>query len=151
MEHKYRIRLSSETICHKGTKGMKWGYTDGKPNGKRTAKVDEEGAETTVKEGNKTIIKKGNKTTIIEDYDGWLDENIHTKKEMSVNFGDKKGGDTIRYETIIRRGKITRAVESGKKKIKNFFKSGKKAISKFSKGVVSKGKKKVASILKKLK
>ena len=151
MNNSYRIRMKSDVIAHKGTKGMKWGYTDGKPNGKRTAKVDEEGAETTVKEGNKTIIKKGNKTTIIEDYDGWLDENIHTKKEMSANFGDKKGGDTIRYETIIRRGKITRAVESGKKKIKNFFKSGKKAISKFSKGVVSKGKKKVASLLKKLK
>lgn len=135
MEHKYRIRLSSETICHKGVKGMKWGYTDGEPNGKRTAKV----------------IEDGNKTTIIEDHDGWFDETIRRKKEMSVNFGDKKGGDTVRYETIIRRGKISRAVESGKKKIKNFFKSGKKSISKVSKSAISKGKKKIASILKKLK
>ena len=152
MNNGYRIRMKSDVIAHKGTKGMKWGYTDGKPNGKRkAAKEDKEGAETTVKEGNKTIIKKGNKTTIIEDYDGWLNETIRTKKEMSVNFDNKKGGDTVRYETIIRRGKISRAVESGKKKIKNFFKSGKKAVSRFSKRVISNGKKKVASLLKKLK
>lgn len=135
MEHKYRIRLTSETICHKGVKGMKWGYTDGEPNGKRTAQV----------------IKEGNKTTIIEDHDGWLDETIRRKKEMSVNFGNKKGGDTVRYETIIRRGKISRAVDSGKKKIQSFFKSSKKSISKLSKSAVSKGKKAISSILKKLK
>ena len=114
---------------------MKWGYTDGEPNGKRTAQV----------------IKEGNKTTIIEDHDGWLDETIRRKKEMSVNFGNKKGGDTVRYETIIRRGKISRAVDSGKKKIQSFFKSSKKSISKLSKSAVSKGKKTISSILKKLK
>lgn len=28
-------------LSHKGTKGMKWGYTDGVKNGKRTAEEDE--------------------------------------------------------------------------------------------------------------
>lgn len=29
---------SGDSLAHKGIKGMKWGYTDGKLNGKRTAK-----------------------------------------------------------------------------------------------------------------
>lgn len=126
MEHKYRIRLSSETICHKGTKGMKWGYTDGEPNGKRKAGEGEE-------------------------YDGLFDVKIRTNKTSHVNMGDGKKKVVKSEEVIVKKGKISRAVESGKKKIKNFFKSGKKSISKVSKSVVSKGKKKIASILKKLK
>lgn len=33
----YRIKRSSDYLAHAGKKGMKWGYTDGKKNGKRTA------------------------------------------------------------------------------------------------------------------
>lgn len=126
MEHKYRIRLSSETICHKGTKGMKWGYTDGEPNGKRKAGESEE-------------------------YDGLFDVKIRTAKTSHMHMGDGKKKVVEKEEVIVKKGKITKAVEKGKKKIKNFFKSGKKSISKFSKSAISKGKKKIASILKKLK
>lgn len=126
MEHKYRIRLTSETICHKGTKGMKWGYTDGEPNGKRKAGESEE-------------------------YDGLFDMKIRTTKTSHINMGDGKKKEVEKEEVIVKKGKISRAVDSGKKKIKNFFKSGKKSISKFSKSAISKGKKKIASILKKLK
>lgn len=126
MEHKYRIRLTSETICHKGTKGMKWGYTDGEPNGKRKAGESEE-------------------------YDGLFDMKIRTTKTSHINMGDGKKKEVEKEEVIVKKGKISRAVDSGKKKIKNFFRSGKKSISKFSKSAISKGKKKIASILKKLK
>lgn len=126
MEHKYRIRLSSETIYHKGTKGMKWGYTDGEPNGKRKAGESEE-------------------------YNGLFDMKIRTTKTSHINMGDGKKKEVNKEEVIVKKGKITKAVEKGKKKIKNFFKSGKKSISKFSKSAISKGKKKIASILKKLK
>lgn len=126
MEHQYRIRLSSETICHKGVKGMKWGYTDGEPNGKRKAGESEE-------------------------YDGLFDMKIRTTKTSHINMGDGKKKEVEKEEVIVKKGKISRAVDSGKKKIKNFFKSGKKSISKFSKSAISKGKKKIASVLKKLK
>lgn len=126
MEHKYRIRLSSETICHKGTKGMKWGYTDGEPNGKRKAGESEE-------------------------HNGLFDIKIRTTKTSHINMGDGKKKEVEKEEVIVKKGKISRAVDSGKKKIKNFFKSGKKSISKLSKSAISKGKKKIASILKKLK
>lgn len=33
---KYRIRYDTN-LEHKGIKGMRWGYNDGEPNGKRTA------------------------------------------------------------------------------------------------------------------
>lgn len=31
----------SDSLAHKGTKGMKWGYNDGERNGKRTAGEDD--------------------------------------------------------------------------------------------------------------
>lgn len=123
MNNRYRIRMKSDVIAHKGTKGMKWGYTDGKPNGKRKA------AET----------------------DSLFDEVTTVKRYAHIHTSDGKKKVVESEERVVKKGKISRAVDSGKKKIKNFFKSGKKAISKFSKGVVSKGKKKVASLLKKLK
>lgn len=123
MNNGYRIRMKSDVIAHKGTKGMKWGYTDGKPNGKRKA------AET----------------------DSWFDEVKNVKRYTHIRTSDGKKKVVESEERIVKKGKISRAVDSGKKKIKNFFKSGKKAISKFSKGVISNGKKKVASLLKKLK
>lgn len=126
MEHKYRIRLSSETICHKGTKGMKWGYTDGEPNGKRKAGESEE-------------------------YNGLFDIKIRTNKTSHINMGDGKKKEVKKEEVIVKKGKITKAVEKGKKKIQSFFKSSKKSISKLSKSAVSKGKKAISSILKKLK
>lgn len=123
MEHKYRIRLSSETICHKGTKGMKWGYTDGEPNGKRKAGEN----------------------------DSWFDETTRVKRYTHIRTSDGKKKVVENEEVIVKKGKISRAVDSGKKKITSFFKSGKKSISKASKSAISKGKKKIASILKKLK
>lgn len=123
MEHKYRIRLSSEAICHKGTKGMKWGYTDGEPNGKRKAGEN----------------------------DSWFDETARVKRYTHIRTSDGKKKVVENEEVIVKKGKISRAVDSGKKKIKSFFKSGKKSISKASKSAISKGKKKIASILKKLK
>lgn len=123
MNNGYRIRMKSDVIAHKGTKGMKWGYTDGKPNGKRKA------AET----------------------DSWFDEVKNVKRYTHIRTSDGKKKVVESEERIVKKGKISRAVDSGKKKIKNFFKSGKKALSKFSKGVVSNGKKKVASLIKKLK
>lgn len=122
----YNIRWSPDAICHKGTKGMKWGYTDGEPNGKRKAGESEE-------------------------YDGLFDMKIRTTKTSHINMGDGKKKEVKKEEVIVKKGKITKAVEKGKKKIKNFFKSGKKSISKTSKCAISKGKKKIASILKKLK
>lgn len=123
MNNGYRIRMKSDVIAHKGTKGMKWGYTDGKPNGKRKA------AET----------------------DSLFDEVTTVKRYAHIHTSDGKKKVVESEERVVKKGKISRAVDSGKKKIKNFFKSGKKAISKFSKSVVSNGKKKVASLLKKLK
>lgn len=123
MNNGYRIRMKSDVIAHKGTKGMKWGYTDGKPNGKRKA------AET----------------------DSLFDEVTTVKRYAHIHTSDGKKKVIESEERIVKKGKISRAVDSGKKKIKNFFKSGKKALAKFSKSVVSNGKKKVASLLKKLK
>lgn len=125
MEHKYRIRLSSETICHKGTKGMKWGYTDGEPNGKRKAGESEE-------------------------YNGLFDMKIRTSKTSHINMGDGKKKEVKKEEVIIKKGKITKAVEKGKKKIRSFFKNTSKFASKATKRAVDSGKKKVASLLKKL-
>ena len=123
MNNSYRIRMKSDVIAHKGTRGMKWGYTDGKPNGKRKA------AET----------------------DSLFDEVTTVKRYAHIHTSDGKKKVVENEERVVKKGKISRAVDSGKKKIKNFFKSGKKAISKFSKRVISSGKKKVASLLKKLK
>ena len=123
MNNGYRIRMKSDVIAHKGTKGMKWGYTDGKPNGKRKA------AET----------------------DSLFDEVTTVKRYAHIHTSDGKKKVIESEERIVKKGKISRAVDSGNKKIKNFFKSGKKALAKFSKSVVSNGKKKVASLLKKLK
>ena len=123
MNNSYRIRMKSDVIAHKGTWGMKWGYTDGKPNGKRKA------AET----------------------DSLFDEVTTVKRYAHIHTSDGKKKVVENEERVVKKGKISRAVDSGKKKIKNFFKSGKKAISKFSKRVISSGKKKVASLLKKLK
>lgn len=33
----YRVKRSADYLAHAGKKGMKWGYSDGKKNGKRTA------------------------------------------------------------------------------------------------------------------
>lgn len=114
MDNRYRIRMKSDVIAHKGTKGMKWGYTDGKPNGKRKA------AET----------------------DSWFDETRRITSWSHIRTSDGKKKVVESEKVIVKKGKITRAVESGKKKIKNFFRSGKKALSKFSKSVVSNGKRK---------
>lgn len=124
MEHKYRIRLSSETICHKGTKGMKWGYTDGEPNGKRKAGESEE-------------------------YNGLFDMKIRTTKTSHINMGDGKKKEVEKEEVIVKKGKITKAVEKGKKKIRSFFKNAPKFASKATKRAVDSGKKRVASLLKK--
>lgn len=123
MVNSYRIRMKSDVIAHKGTKGMKWGYTDGEPNGKRKAGEN----------------------------DSWFDETTRVKRYTHIRTSDGKKKVVEKEEVIVKKGKISRAVDSGKKKIKNFFKSGKKSISKLSKSAISKGKKKIASILKKLK
>lgn len=53
---------NSDELYHRGKKGMKWGYNDGKRNGKRTAgdhEEDNEAAELFVEENGRNIVAEG--------------------------------------------------------------------------------------------
>lgn len=82
----------SDSLEHKGTKGMKWGYNDGKRNGKRTAGEaikDALGYDERLRAGNATsAVREANK-----------DVNYHTKqlqetrsKVLSGEYFDRDNG-----------------------------------------------------------
>lgn len=96
----YRI-VRKDELCHKGIKGMKWGYNDGEPNGKRIAGDSEE-----------------------EEYDGWLDETFTTRSTRDgsiISQTTRKGKISRGLETA--NEAITRWVSKGKAAVDAFIAS----------------------------
>lgn len=80
--NKRRIQIYHSYLYHKGVDGMKWGYTDGKKNGKRVAGEEEEDIEKkTSKEdaGNNGDTDKKTK----KKYTGKKDTDSMSKDDMS--------------------------------------------------------------------
>lgn len=95
-------RYEHATLCHKGKKGMKWGFNDGKKNGKRTAGMEDPyDAERTV---TKTV------TTTYKNSDDLLDS-----KTTSSNI--TSGTEEI----VLERGKISQTVDKLIDKGKSFI------------------------------
>lgn len=106
-------------LYHKGTKGMKWGYTDGSKNGKRTAKeVANDVIEGKYGNGSDRIkaLKK-------EGYDAKEIQNIVNNK---IN-GKKKSSSNKKSKIDTKTSKIVDSVINGK------FGNGKKRVSELKK------------------
>ena len=121
---------NNDWLAHKGVKGMRWGYTDGKLNGKRTAGEDEADEES---EG--TVI-------IDEDYDGLFDY-----KQTRQRHSFYEGNHSLTTTTVVGKGKITKAVEAGQKFVSSI---ADKTVSGLS-SLVDKGKSFISGLFKKKK
>lgn len=84
-------RKSSDELYHSGTKGMKWGYNDGKPNGKRKA-ADEMSPE--AKEAQKKYIKLYDEVQTLRDkLDACNWENEELKNQYKKVYNDMLSAD----------------------------------------------------------
>lgn len=116
-------------LSHKGTKGMKWGYTDGTRNGKRTAGEDDEEdlPEMTTIDGK--LYAKDSKGRLYRNYVG--KDGVKVKEYAKVKNGNgliggksTKSSSTspgVKYTTY-ERGKIDQWASKGRKIVDDFFK-----------------------------
>lgn len=116
-------------LAHKGTKGMKWGYTDGTRNGKRTAGEDDEEdlPEMTIIDGK--LYGKDSKGRLYRNYIG--KNGVKVKEYAKIKNSNKLiGGKStkshstnpgVKYTTY-ERGKLDQWASAGRKIIDDFFK-----------------------------
>lgn len=113
--------MQNDELSHEGVKGMRWGYTNGQRNGGRVAGEGEDGVRREYNE---------------ENYDGFFDE---TTKETQYTHVD--GSTYVTEITTVKKGKLSRAIESGLdfvesvaeetvSSIQSFLKKGKKFLDK---------------------
>lgn len=172
----YGYDRSSQYLSHKGKKGAKWGYTNGKRNGKRTANGKEESGESyldllkRVPPNTKTQYTYKGKTYMLSDYKeyaGGEGRAIYKNGNHTIAVVKGKGLKDKKYTTSgngkvhthVEEGKLKRAKEDFNKKAakvdRNIKKSTKKASNVAKKTVKSvakqaeKGKKTVEKWLKK--
>ena len=156
----YGYDQSSRHLAHKGKKGSKWGFTNGKRNGKRTAKYDDGGYN--VGDGRKYKSKHYVMTKDTNDVDVYKrgDRTLTVKQEKRIfnkETTDAKGNITLQ-EGALTRGKrkigktvvpaINKASKSAAKSAKKISKSA-KVKSKEVAAKAEKGKKKVMKWLEK--
>lgn len=114
-------------LSHAGKKGMKWGYNDGEPNGKRTAgEEDEEDLGLTTIDGK--LYARDSKGRLYRNYIG--KDGVEVKEYAKVKNSNRLigGKSTKSYSTspgvkytTYERGKIEQAVNKGRKIIDDFF------------------------------
>lgn len=173
MDFYYGTANNQRSLYHKGTKGMKWGYNDGRRNGKRTAGEGESYLDMLERAGDTPTQYEYNgktyKLTDYESYAGGGSRAQYTNGNHKIWVGDGSswkdrsmtsiGGDT--KVTQIEKGKLTRYKEKVKKWINSLTdkkvtvtSNGHKS-SYVEKGSISKsidkGKKRVNKILSKIK
>lgn len=111
-------------LAHKGVKGMKWGYTDGVKNGKRTADEDDE-----EDEKNKFGLEKdfpyqevdGVPVRIASFADGKRN-NYVTNSEAEWRSSGRADKYISKKESKSKQGKLDRLIDSGRRLIDDFFK-----------------------------
>lgn len=153
----YNIRYKDESLAHAGKKGMKWGFNDGKKNGKRTAEMDAYESEQYI--NGLTQDQVGNMD--------WSEYNKYKKaiKKSNWNKGKKKElysmGRSLRdYYRLKnfdkdmsgknRRAKLEAKYAIGKAKTKDAIDSGIKNINKKTKKVQKNVKKKAMKVARRI-
>lgn len=137
---------SSNYLSHKGKKGMKWGYTDGEPNGKRTAGEDDE---LIIDEDTRVSIMDG-KAYFSQPDGSWKskDGDVYIEKKGKSLFSKKykstKGAnlDTPRTTTVMEIGKLEQWANKAEKASNKFAKKTVKSLEKH----VERGKKWLESL-----
>ena len=133
----YNYTNNNDYIAHFGTRGMKWGYYDGKRNGKRTARSDEY-AKDMIKNATEDWYHMYNvndssdpKTKVTEYYKSKGAENrANMYKSM------KKDASGIGYNLGFSVGRVTKYAKSGAKLFKKFAsKSYNSILNKVSSGL----------------
>lgn len=106
---KYNYTPDPDRLVHYGVKGMRWGYTDGRPNGGQTAENPGAGpaggGEVEEDEEESLLEKAGNAIGSL------FDTKITTTRPSYTNPGKK--------EVIVRteKGEISKAIDRGKKAV----------------------------------
>ena len=126
----YNYTNNNDYIAHFGTRGMKWGYYDGKRNGKRTARSDEY-AKDMIKNATEDWYHMYNvndssdpKTKVTEYYKSKGAENrANMYKSM------KKDASGIGYNLGFSVGRVTKYAKSGAKLFKKFASKSYNSIS----------------------
>lgn len=114
-------------LSHAGKKGMKWGYNDGEPNGKRTAgeENDEDLGLTTI---DGKLYARDSKGRLYRNHIG--KDGVEVKEYLKVKNSNKliSSKNTKAYSTkpgvkytTYERGKLDQWVSSGRKIIDDFF------------------------------
>lgn len=128
----------NDWLTHYGTKGMRWGYTDGERNGGRVAGEEEDQAIT-------RVGADGVEETVIidEDYEGLFDtKSVH---ERYLTTGINESGSAKRTREItIGKGKITKAIEAGQR----FVSSAANTVVSGAKSAINAGKNFVDNLFK---
>lgn len=175
----YNRDAYGEYLAHKGKKGAKWGYTNGKKNGKRTAKgrsvdkIKEEAKKLpkgsslfynhkgkrymldSVKD-NGIHYKSGNHTIIVRKGEKLKTVNMGTLrdgKKSTTYVSEGKAAQTKRKVKVAKNeamAKVTKASKNLDKKAKKISKAAKVKSKEVAKKA-AKGKKKLMSMLKKKK
>ena len=133
----YNYTNNNDYIAHFGTRGMRWGYYDGKRNGKRTARSDEYSKDM-IKNATEDWYHMYNvndssdpKTKVTEYYKSKGAENrANMYKSM------KKDASGIGYNLGFSVGRVTKYAKSGAKLFKKFAsKSYNSILNKVSSGL----------------
>ena len=117
----YNYTNNNDYIAHFGTRGMKWGYYDGKRNGKRTARSDEY-AKDMIKNATEDWYHMYNvndssdpKTKVTEYY-----KSKGSKNRANMYNSMKKDASGIGYNLGFSVGRVTKYAKSGAKSFKKF-------------------------------
>lgn len=120
------MNLDVNELLHSGKKGMKWGYNDGVPNGKRVAGEEENSL--TVTDDTEVMIRDGKfyfsqpdgtwqtvsgDTYEERDVDDWLSSTFESTTAANLSTRKKK--------TVKNVGKIERAINKGIDWLNNLF------------------------------
>lgn len=133
----YNYTNNNDYIAHFGTRGMKWGYYDGKRNGKRTARSDKY-AKDMVKNATEDWYHMYN---LMDSSDSKTKATEYYKSKGAENRANmyrsmKKDASGIGYNLGFSVGRVTKYAKSGAKSFKKFAsKSYNSILNKVSSGL----------------